>query len=355
MVLGSYLAPSVERREGAASGGVGLFAAEPVMAGELLAIKGGQLVDEATIMANADIIQGAHQQVAPDLFMAGLSPEETESTLVGYNHSCEPNAFIDGQIVLRAMDDIPEDEEVTVEYATCFDSDTQAFQCECNSDQCRGYVNPMMDSLDPDMRTRYAGRFAHFLAHPEMYAGVDLRPTDANSPVSSWITTKAERIVDSDIEGVGLTSVAKIRKGELLAVKGGRLLPAKQVFATHEKPHSEAQIREDLFMAGITREERMAALLGFNHRCYDPNSIMLRQINIFALRDIGPGVELTEDYATAFTSPTQKFPCNCGGAHCRGEVDPTVDWQRPDLRAQLPFLDFITEKRDAPELEQLAA
>lgn len=345
MIMESYTAPPVEQREGAASGGIGLFTVEPVKAGDLLAIKGGQLVDEATVEANADVINGSQVQVAPNLFFAGMTPEEVDSTLIGYNHSCQPNAFIDGQIVLRAMNDIPEGEEVTVEYATCFDSDTQAFPCGCGGDHCREFIVPSTDSLDPEIRARYAGRFAHFLAYPEMYEGVELKPTDPDSPVSSWITTKAQQIGDSDIEGVGLTSVAEIKRGELLAVKGGRLMTAEQLLATHEKPHSEGQIREDLYIAGATREERIAALLGFNHRCYDPNSIMLRQISIFALEDIPPDTELTEDYATAFLGSTQRFPCNCPSDHCRGEVDPTVDWQRPELQAKLPFVDFIAEKQ----------
>ncbi|HEX5796773.1 MAG TPA: SET domain-containing protein-lysine N-methyltransferase [Candidatus Saccharimonadales bacterium] len=345
MSLESWRAPAIERREGGLDGGLGLFAVEDIDENQLLAIRGGRLVTEDVIKANADIINGSHFQLAPNLFSTGLTPEEVDKTLIGYNHSCEPNAYVDGNILLRSMRSIEEGEEITVEYATYFSSDTQEFDCQCGSEHCRGHIKPSLDSTDPEIRDRYDGYFADFLARPEAYAGVQLQPMDPESAVSSWLSTKAERVMDSSIHSLGLLAVDSIQAGELLAVKGGRLMTAGEVKANQGIIQgSEVQITQDMFMAGLNEQERLAALLGFNHRCYEPNAIMRRQISIFALTDIKAGDELTEEYATAFISPTQKFDCRCGAPNCRRQVDTTVDWRRPELQAKLPFVDFIQER-----------
>ncbi len=347
MSLESWRAPSVERREGGIEG-VGLFATENIGEGELLAIRGGQLIDGETLRSNMSIIRGTHHQVAPDLFMAGLTPEDAKNSLVGINHRCDPNAFVDGQITVRSMRAIEEGEEVTLDYATTYCTETQSFDCQCGSDECRGRVGPA-DAWDSDLRKKYDGYFADFLARPEAYEGVNLRPVDPDVAVTSWLSEKAKQVEDSDIHSIGLVATDYIRTGELLAVKGGRLVTADEVMKNADTIQgSEVQLPGDMFMAGLTQEERLAALLGFNHRCLIPNSILRRQISIFALTDISPGEELTEEYATAFSGPSQRFDCSCGSPHCRGRVDTSVDWQDPEIRKVFDglFADHVQELID---------
>ncbi len=102
MKLKCYRSPAVERRKGGVQG-IGLFAVKDITEDELLAIKAGKIVDEATIIKFAKVINGSHVQIAADLFLTGLTPKEVDATLIGYNHSCLPNAYISGQIELRAM------------------------------------------------------------------------------------------------------------------------------------------------------------------------------------------------------------------------------------------------------------
>ena len=57
------------------------------------------------------------------------------------NHSCEPNCYIDGQIVFRALRDINADEFITVDYGTFFITKKNPIDpCNCGSIQCRGKV-----------------------------------------------------------------------------------------------------------------------------------------------------------------------------------------------------------------------
>jgi SET domain-containing protein len=162
VIVRSYRAECVERREGGVHG-VGLFATRDIVAEEVLALKNGHLVTEDVIKEYSEIINGSHVQVTDNLFLAGLTLDEVDATLIGYNHSCSPNAYIRGQIALTAMRPINSGEEITVEYATCFSSDTQSFNCRCGSDNCRKFIRPSVDSNDPELRKKFAGYFADFL------------------------------------------------------------------------------------------------------------------------------------------------------------------------------------------------
>jgi hypothetical protein len=57
------------------------------------------------------------------------------------NHSCEPNCYIDGQIVFRALRDIQPDEFITIDYGTFFITKKNPIDpCNCGSASCRGKV-----------------------------------------------------------------------------------------------------------------------------------------------------------------------------------------------------------------------
>lgn len=140
-----------------------MFAIKDIAKGELIAVKAGKLVDEATIIKFAKVINGSHHQIEQDLFMTGLTTEEVDQTLIGYNHSCEPNAYVSGQIELRAMRDIAKGEEVTADYATIFTSDTQSFKCACGSLHCRKFIKPSVDYKNPKVRAKYKGYFASYI------------------------------------------------------------------------------------------------------------------------------------------------------------------------------------------------
>lgn len=58
------------------------------------------------------------------------------------NHSCDPNVYIDGQVVFRALRDIKETEFITVDYGTFFliNQKDPIPKCNCGSKNCRGKV-----------------------------------------------------------------------------------------------------------------------------------------------------------------------------------------------------------------------
>ena len=79
-----------------------------------------------------------------------------------FNHSCDPNAGLSGQIGLVAMRDIEPGEEICLDYAMCDGSNYDEFDCQCGSPNCRGRVTGE-DWKRPELWERYEGYFSPYL------------------------------------------------------------------------------------------------------------------------------------------------------------------------------------------------
>src|SRR5262245_52676639 len=106
----SYLSPKVIVNESPIHGR-GLFAAEPIHAGEIVCVKGGHIFSRERWRDKASKLGPAEIQIAEDLFIAPATTAEREGSMIFSNHSCDPNIGIKGQIVFVAMRDIPSGEE----------------------------------------------------------------------------------------------------------------------------------------------------------------------------------------------------------------------------------------------------
>jgi SET domain-containing protein len=157
----SWISPKA--RKGLPSGiaGRGLFAVEPVGAGEVVAVKGGHIVDTETLHSLPELLQNSEVQIADGLHLVALTEDEYEPVMLFINHSCEPNVGFMGNVVLAAMRDVQPGEELTTDYAL-FDLPTTPWTCSCGTPTCRGTITPA-DHLDPTLRSRYAGWFSPYL------------------------------------------------------------------------------------------------------------------------------------------------------------------------------------------------
>ena len=163
----------VERRGGSNIEGRGLFATRDIEATELLAIKGGRIVSEEAVcqMTTDGILHGSQQQLGENMFLVGLSSEEEDLNLVGYNHSCDPNAVVilppdvekEQVSLLMADRDITEGEEITVDYSVSNISNTHRFFCNCGSPECRRIIQPFTDYLAPHFQERHKGKFPSYI------------------------------------------------------------------------------------------------------------------------------------------------------------------------------------------------
>jgi hypothetical protein len=160
-MVASWLSPKI--RKGISSGiaGRGLFATEPIGAGEIVAVKGGDIVTTTQLHQLPDPLPNSEIQIADGLHLAAVSPEEYEPVMLFINHSCEPNIGFAGNIVLIAMREVAAGEELTTDYALFDDSDEQ-MTCHCNTASCRRVIYGH-DWRRSDLQRRYSGYFSWYL------------------------------------------------------------------------------------------------------------------------------------------------------------------------------------------------
>ena len=156
----SYRSPKTEVRDSPIHG-KGLYATDRIRAGEIVAVKGGYIVERDTRSELEKELGSAEVQIAGQLFIAPVQPSHREGSMVYLNHSCEPNCAIAGQIVFVAMKKIAPGEELTHDWATTDDLDYE-IKCNFGSADCRGIITGK-DWMRPELQKKYAGWFCWFL------------------------------------------------------------------------------------------------------------------------------------------------------------------------------------------------
>lgn len=173
----AWRSPSVKRQAGSAIEGVGLFALQDIAPQSLLAIKQGAIRTEAAVKRMAGIIKGSHQQIGSDVFLTGTTPQQVKRNLVGYNHSCEPNArvaLVRGfpLALLVSRNEIEAGSEITTDYSVSYTSETQSIaDCQCGSRDCRGVIDPTKDWKNPAFQRKYEGEFPEWLQRKITWLG----------------------------------------------------------------------------------------------------------------------------------------------------------------------------------------
>jgi hypothetical protein len=156
----SYLSPKVIVRNSPIHGR-GLFATAEIRPGEIVCVKGGHIFTRATLEQVASILGPAEIQIADDLVIGPIHPEEREGCMIFSNHSCNPNIGVQGQIVFVALGRIVAGEELTHDWATT-DNDDYALVCRCGAPTCRGTITGK-DWQRKDLQEKYRGLFSWYL------------------------------------------------------------------------------------------------------------------------------------------------------------------------------------------------
>ena len=156
----TYRSPKTEIRESQIHGR-GIFARVPILNGEIVAVKGGHVMTARQWETIEPNLGSAEIQIAEDLFIGPVTPDERDGAMIFTNHSCEPNIAIQGQIVFVAMRDIAAGEELTHDWATT-DFGDYKMECNCRTPSCRGTITGS-DWMKPELQKKYRGWFCWFL------------------------------------------------------------------------------------------------------------------------------------------------------------------------------------------------
>jgi uncharacterized protein len=158
----SYRSPKTEVCDSKIHGR-GLFATSDIAKHEIVAVKGGHIVNRQTLRREVTPRLGPIEiQIDHDLFIAPVTDEERELSMLYSNHSCDPNLGIRGQITFVAMRDIRPGEELTHDWAMT-DEDDYSIKCNCGAANCRKVLTGK-DWQRPELQARYVGYFSAYLA-----------------------------------------------------------------------------------------------------------------------------------------------------------------------------------------------
>jgi uncharacterized protein len=159
----SWRSPKTEVRQSPIHG-KGLFATAAIARGEIVMIKGGHIVSRDFLeRAVTPKLGPVEIQIGDDLFIAPVTADEREGSMLYSNHSCNPNLGLHGNIIFVARRDIRAGEELTHDWCMT-DDDIYETECTCGSANCRRVLTGK-DWQRPELQVRYRGYFATYLAN----------------------------------------------------------------------------------------------------------------------------------------------------------------------------------------------
>lgn len=142
--------------------GKGLFAISNIKKGTLVAALGGHVYPLSEEKNLPKEIRDNGLQINDDLALGIISTKETEDAIY-FNHSCDPNIGIKGQVFMIAMRNILKDEQTTFDYAmTLGGGEKYTMQCLCGSKKCRKKITNN-DWKIPFLQKKYKGYFQWYL------------------------------------------------------------------------------------------------------------------------------------------------------------------------------------------------
>ena len=157
----SYRSPKTEVRQSKIHGR-GLFATADIAKDEIVAVKGGHVVDRKILLEKITPGLGPVEiQIDDDLFIAPVTDEERELSMLYSNHSCNANLGVRGEITFVAIRDIRAGEELTHHWALT-DEDDYSVKCKCGAPNCRKILTGK-DWQRSDLQKRYTGYFSAYL------------------------------------------------------------------------------------------------------------------------------------------------------------------------------------------------
>ena len=139
--------------------GKGMFATDIIKAGDVVFIKGGNILTKDEIYACSTI--NSYMPIDDNYFLGARNTDDELKVKLFNNHSCEPNCGLRGEITFVAIRDISKGEELTCDYAF-IDNEDYHFECNCGSKSCRKIVTGF-DWKNEAIQKKYGRFFASYL------------------------------------------------------------------------------------------------------------------------------------------------------------------------------------------------
>jgi uncharacterized protein len=137
--MSSWFNPKTQKRTSPIQGR-GLFARVAIPPGEVVAVKGGAIMDVAAFARVRDRVSPAEIQIEDHLYIAPRSAEEVEANILCLNHSCDPNVGVRGQITFVTLREVPAGGELTIDYAMIDGDPAERMECSCGARECRRII-----------------------------------------------------------------------------------------------------------------------------------------------------------------------------------------------------------------------
>jgi uncharacterized protein len=164
MIKHSYISDKVKVRRSAINR-KGVFCVRPLHKGEVICVWGGYIISQKDYdrLAKKEFrdIEDYATVVADGFYMVSSKAGGLEDDDF-FNHSCEPNAGINGQIMMVAMRDIRTGEEITYDYCMTDAGFDYSFTCRCGSKRCRRRISTK-DWKNKELQRRYKGYFSWYI------------------------------------------------------------------------------------------------------------------------------------------------------------------------------------------------
>ncbi len=156
----NWISPKIDIRK-SESEGKGMYAAQPIQAGEEVVRFGGEYSDDQNVVEAAKSAGKLIMQWDENLWSIEDRGDGDDYFL---NHSCDSNLWMKDAYTLMAKRDIQVGEELTADYVL-WEAD-EAFiskwECRCGSVKCRKRVTGK-DWENSELQERYKGHFTPLL------------------------------------------------------------------------------------------------------------------------------------------------------------------------------------------------
>lgn len=138
--------------------GRAVFTKERILQGEIISIWGGTVIHKNELLFLDPELLRLSIQIEKDFFLVS----DRESLADWFNHSCNPNAGMSGQITLVAIKEIQTNEEVTFDYAFTDSYAYDEFKCLCGANVCRERITAQ-DWKDSKLQKKAITFFSTYL------------------------------------------------------------------------------------------------------------------------------------------------------------------------------------------------